>query len=444
MSSIEHRISRALLNVIRARRKATAPQEDLRADSSTAIAPAKLREARFSDFGAVAALKQRWGLNADSFENWERLWRYNPALLQSDVVRPIGWVLEAEGVIVGYLGNISLLYRFGDRTLTAVTAHGLVVDPSYRAVSLTLVAAYFRQKSVDLFISTTAIEAVGKIALAFKSSPLPQPDYDTALFWVLQPSCFARALMQKLRLGPTLSQLGVVLAALALATDKIVRRRHPKRSTKCFTVSECGVNDIGDDFQTLWSEKQKEGCRLLADRSPEALRWHFEIPGDKGSASVLCCRKGPELIGYAVVRTDTNQESGLQTSIIADMVARNNDPEVVQALWAAAYDHATQVGSHILEVLGFPPAIRRVGLTWNPYLRKYPACPFYYKAAEPALHKTLSDGAAWYASPFDGDATLIRPSYPVSATQDNSKVKIKISAENAVSDLLEHQPAEVV
>src|SRR5271165_6462576 len=134
MNSIENHIAQALLSVIRARRKSAALEADLQARSSATIAPAKLREARFSDFDAVAELKQRWGLNADSLENWERLWRRNPALLRSELPRPIGWVLEADGAVVGYLGNITLLYRYGDRTLTAATAHGLVVDPAYRAV----------------------------------------------------------------------------------------------------------------------------------------------------------------------------------------------------------------------------------------------------------------------------------------------------------------------
>jgi hypothetical protein len=43
--------------------------------------------------------------------------------------RPIGWVLEAEGRPVGYLGNISLLYRSGDSTLTAVTGSAFALNP---------------------------------------------------------------------------------------------------------------------------------------------------------------------------------------------------------------------------------------------------------------------------------------------------------------------------
>ena len=57
----------------------------------------------------------------------------NPALGQMQFEPPMGWVLEAEGKAVGYLGNISLLYRYGDRTLTAVAGRGFAVDPAYRA-----------------------------------------------------------------------------------------------------------------------------------------------------------------------------------------------------------------------------------------------------------------------------------------------------------------------
>jgi len=442
--SIENKVAGAILSMIRARRTSPSiPEDDSDARSSPAVAPAKLREARFSDFHAVAALKQRWRLNADSYENWERLWQRNPALMCTEVGRPIGWVLEADGAVVGYLGNISLLYRFGNKTLTSVTAHGLVVDPPYRAVGLTLVAAFFRQKSVDLFISTTAIEAVGKIALAFKSSPLPQPDYDTVLFWVLQPYGFARVLMNKLKLGPLLSRIGAAVTALAIGTDRIVRRRYCRHSSRSFAVKEISVDEIGDDFQSLWIEKQSEGCRMLADRSPATLRWHFHIPGDRGSARVLCCYQESALVGYAIVRNDENQENGSRTSIIADLVAQQNDPAVVKALWAAAYNCAKQSGSHVLEVLGFPAGIRQVAAEWNPYRRKYPACPFYYKAADPALHRALLDGAVWYASPYDGDATLIRPSYMAACLPDNSPAKMQDTADNIVRENLEQQHAEV-
>jgi hypothetical protein len=444
MSSIQEKATASILSVIRARRKsASALPSDVPLPSPGVLPRAAIREASFSDFSAVAALKQRGGLVADSFENWERLWRHNPALTESQNNRPIGWVLEADGAVVGYLGNISLLCRFGDRTLTAATSHGLVVDPPYRSLGLTLIAAFFRQKSVDLFLSTSAIESVGKIAIAFKSSSVPQPDYDTVLFWVLRPRPFARALMKKLQLKPAVSGIAEILASIAVGTDKILRKRRPKRSSALFAMSEITITEISDDFQALWMEKANETPRVLADRSPATLRWHYEIPGDRGSLRVLCCHKNGELVGYAMVRSDTDEMSGLRKSMIADLVARQDDPEIVRALCVAAHDYAKSAGSHVLEVTGFPSSIRAVCSQGNPYSRKLPACPFFYKAADPILHKTLSDPGAWYACPFDGDATLIRPSYSDSVPPPTAKLQTRDTTGNIMSGVFVREHTEV-
>ena len=438
MATLQEKIAGAILTVIRKRRTERLSGGSDNVQPKRAIAPAKVREARFSDFEAVSELKQRWGMDADSLENWERLWHGNPALLCGEVKRPIGWVLEADGAIVGYIGNISLQCCYGEKTLAAVASHGLVVDAPYRAMSLTLVAPFYRQKSVDLYLSTTAIEAVGKMSRAFKCSPLPQSEYDSVLFWVLQPYPFARTMMKKLDLGSASTWIGSVLTAIAVAGDRILRNRRPRPSAALFTITEIAPRDIGDDFQSLWSAKLRECSRLLADRSPAALRWHFEVPGDRGSARVLCCHENGELVGYAVIRTDTDQETGLRKSVIADTLVRRDDSEIVRALWAAAYESARIAGSDVLEVMGFPPALRKVCAEWNPYLRKYPACPYFYKAADPEFHAMLADGVVWYATPFDGDATLIRPSYSNHAPHGRPGVKI----ENDRGTILPHVPEE--
>jgi hypothetical protein len=425
MGRIREKFSASILSTIRARREsASAPQGEQPSYASGGLPPAVIREASFSDFDGVAALKQRWGVAADSMENWERLWRHNPALMQQNCERPIGWVLEADGVVVGYLGNISLLCRYGDRTLTAVASHALVVDPPYRAIGVSLVAAFFRQKSADLFVSTSAIESVGRMALAFKCSPVPQPDYGTVLFWVLKPHPFVRALMKKLELKPAVSRIVGALTSAAIGTDRMIGRRRPRRPSAAFSTSEISVNEIGDKFQTLWMQKLNENPRLLTDRSPAALRWHYEIPGDRGSVRVLCCHQNGELCGFAVVRSDTDEQSGLNKSIIADIIVRHDDGDVAAALCFAAYDYAQRLGSHVLEVVGFPDHIRNVCEQGNPYRRKLPACPFFYKSANPAFDQTLLNSNAWYACPFDGDATLIRPSYSRPALREGSGMRI--------------------
>lgn len=414
MASIEKKIGAAILAAIRKHRDESTLARRVQTNSAGASPAAKVREADFSDFPAVADLKQRWNMAADSLENWERLWQRNPAFAGIPSRRPIGWVLEADGKIVGYLGSVSLLSRFRERSLSIVASHGLVVEPAYRSVGVSLVAAFYRQKA-DLYVVTSALPEVGKIARAFKSDPIPQADYDSLLFWVLRPAPFAKAVMKKLGVRLAVQDIGTLLGSLALATDTTLRRRRPSGSSADLSIQEIAIDEIGDDFQQFWIEKAKETPRLLSERSAATLRWHFEIPGDRGYARVLSCYRNGKLEGYAVVRTDVDNDNGLRTSIIADMIAKKDDPAVVRALFVAAYQHAQHAGSHVFEVQGFPSDIREICSKWRPYRRSYPACPYYYKAADPVLHKALADPMAWYACPFDGDATLIRPSYPTRA-----------------------------
>jgi len=407
MASIEKKIVNLILARIRSRRQdPPIASHDPSAPCASSVAQTKLREAHFSDFAAVRALKRRWGLVPDSFENWERLWRDNPALQYCPQPLPIGWVLEADGKVVGYLGNIASLYHFAGKRLLAVTGHGLVVEPAHRTITHTLNAAFYRQPFVDLYLTTTAIEVVGKIARIFKSSPLPQLDYQV-LFWVLRSRPFARGVMDKLHLSPGVARPAAALASLVMATDKALRRRWPRRRESSLAIRQISVAEIGEDFQTLWEAKLKEAPRLLADRSPDSLRWHCQTPDDEGTMGIFCCYSGKELLGYVVVRSDPASTLGLRRSFVADMIATNDDPVTLTALCAAAYQHAKHIGSHILEILGFPPGIRAVCSQSDPYLRKYPSCPFYYKAADASLHQTLAEPSLWYASPFDGDTTLM-------------------------------------
>jgi hypothetical protein len=406
--SFEKKIIASILNRIREGRRTPSPGAGAPVfQPAEGLAPAKIREATLSDWAAVTELKRRWGLIPDSYENWRKLWVLNPALRHVEPNRPFGWVLDAGGTIVGYLGNISSTYYFGSKTLSAVTAHGLVVEPSYRATSLTLSAAFFRQTSVDLLLGTTAIEAVGKLSLAFRSNSLPQPDYDTVLFWVLRPFPFAKAVAGKLKLRSSISLVGSALGAVAVVVDKVVHKRSPRRTKSNLKVTSMEAQQIGNDFEQLWTAKRNEKLALLADRRPATLRWHFEIPGDRATTRVLCCYSDCELMGYLVIRHESDPEDGPRRSIICDMLVKEDRPEILGALFGAAYDDAKQATSHVLEVVGFPPNIRKVFLQWNPYQRKFPSCPFYYKAPDAAFHSELLDQALWYASPYDGDATLM-------------------------------------
>ena len=396
-----------LLRMARRRNESAVSAESARAATSeTGKIPVRRREALFSDFNAILALRERWGLSQDSPENWRRLWRDNPALSLGAANFPIGWVQEANDTIVGYLGSIPLLYQYGDQKVLAAATTSYAVDPAYRSRSLGMVGAFFRQPGCDLYLDTTATPAAGKIMQAFKAERLPQQDYETVLFWVLDPQDFLHSVAKKLQLSPRLAGILATLGSAALHGDILLRKRRPASRPGRLSCRELRVEEIGDDFQSLWFRKVHERPRLMAWRTPEILHWHFLIPHSKSSPQVLACYDGKTLAGYAIVLTTSVRELGLKKSSVADVFVADDKPEVVSELLAGAYELAKKSLSDVLEIMGFPESVRSICRVWNPYSRRYPACPYFYKTDNIALRNVLVNQDCWYACPYDGDATL--------------------------------------
>src|SRR5436190_11497924 len=355
----EATVASALLNVIRARRPSNG--DDTSAAKLTPrdrVAAVTLRELRFSDFEAVAQLRKISDLSPDSLDNWSRLWRNNPVLRVAKTALPMGWVLETDSKIVGYLGNIPLPYHFGDRPLLAAAASGFAVEPAYQSFSRDLAAAFYSQPNIDLFLSTSAdarcpsMEAVGRMAKTLHAETLPQEEYATVLFWVLDARHFADAVAWKLGARGAMRTLGGMLGSLALRTDTMARSRRPRHTSSRFEVSEIPVSEIGDDFQGLWRNKLAERPRLLADRDPATLRWHFTLPGSRKDTNVVGCYSQGRLVGYAIFRRETDPP-GLYRCCMVDLIVDGDDPEIACSLVARGYQLAMDYGCHTFEALGF-------------------------------------------------------------------------------------------
>jgi hypothetical protein len=403
MSIIEKKIADLVLKRVR---QVRSREEEERAPGSTVNTAKRVtvREARFSDCERVCALNSKLGLGPDSPENWKRLWLDNPAIGDGEKA-VIGWVLVASDEIVGFLGSIPMLYEYEGQTLRAGATCRLAVEPDYRAFTHLLVTSFFRQK-VDLFLDTTATVSAGKIMMAFKAVELPQKDYGNVLFWILDPSCFTKSVFKRLGINSSLKGIGSAVASVAVRAN-IGLRRHPRGAKSVrYTIAETSVNHLGDEFQQFWLDKSHEVSRLRAKRNSSILRWHFDPPGSRRVTRMLGCYAGSRLVGYGVVQHDEQAGDGLRRSIIADLMIDDNAPQVMDHLLAAILRSAKDAGSHVLEVMGFPREIRQKFLQWKPYSRNYPACPYLYKARDPVLHQKLANENAWYACPFDGDATL--------------------------------------
>jgi hypothetical protein len=369
-----------------------------------------VREALLTDGDEIQKLHEEVGLPSRPGVDWLRLWRDNPAWPLVGDKPSIGWVLETGGEIVGFLGSIPLQYRYGEQTLTAVTAAWYAVRLQYRGYGLGLTAAFFKQDNVDIWLNTTANESSGKIFQAFQALHVPQEGFSTAYFWVLRPHAFLAAALRKVMRREDVARVGGILGSPLLWADTTIRRRKPstgkRPSSTPVDISLLDVRDLDEEFDDLWSRKLNERKRLLALRTSETLRWHFDRPETGERVKVLCCRRDGRLTGYAIIAREHLTEIDLVRTSLVDIFVEHDEPEIVDRLLLVAHEYAAGDGSHVLEVIGFPENIRQRFLQSRPYSRKLPNWTYFYRVLDEDLGRDLVGPDDWYASLFDGDATL--------------------------------------
>jgi len=371
-----------------------------------------LRAATFDDCVEATALLVRLGLTMPEGNEairayFNNLWNTNPAIQAAKSNPALGWVLEDAGKIVGFFGNVPLLYEFAGQPVIVSDASLWGVDENYRTEAPRLADAYFGQTNVDLLMVTTAIKPTRRIFERHGASMVAQPDLDQVLFWVIDGGGFVRAGLRKKGHGGMASFFGGILGGMVLNARLRLFGRRPFAALDGITIIRPDEIDAG--FDDLWQRKCGEyPARVLANRSAAALKWHFSVGRYSEKARVICLR-GPDkrLLGYAAVVREDAPDIGLKRLKIADLFVAGDDGAMVTALLAAAYEYGMAQRCHVLELVGLPETLRQCALSHKPLDRQLPTFPFFYKVINPKLEAPLAEAGGWYLSPYDGDSTLL-------------------------------------
>ncbi len=361
-----------------------------------------VREVQLTDVDQVSRLTEQLGWGPTTLARWERLWRDNPA---TDDRTAGGWVLEESGQIVGYLCNIARRYRFGETILRAASAGSLVVLPEYRGLSLQLFLQYAKQPHVDLLLNTTAAPHVAKICEFLKFDRIPQPDYDVSLYWVVNAREFVGAALRKKRVPAPLVHLGSGLAAPAALYFRWKHRLDaaPPAGVRLTTTTPAGIDE---SFDKLWHRVTGSRERLLAFRDSASLRWHLTHDSSSQWPFLVTAHRGDNLVGYtAVVRQDA-PHLGLTRARFADVFVDDDAASLTGAIIARSVLEAAQRNVAMVELIGFPPPLRKASTELRPFELRSGSWPFLYRAREPSLHRLLARQEVWYASLFDGDGSV--------------------------------------
>jgi hypothetical protein len=362
----------------------------------------KFRQATFDDYDEIALLATRYSLEPETREDWVHLWADNPAYHQ---LRnwPIGWVFENEDKrIVGYVGNIPLLYEIGGQRLTVTASRGFVVDIPHRSYSLSLLNQFFKQKGVDLFLNTTVNAEASKPHEVFRALRVPVGTWNEAAFWITKYRDFSACLLAKKEFRAT-RWLSYPLSVGLWLRDGMGGRFW---KTDCAGVEVSSCSQFDERFEDFWQQLRHFPRRLLANRSREMLEWHFKRPLENGKAWVLTVGKGSALAAYAIFLRRDNSAFSLKRMRLIDFQVLEGNAELLRALICHALARCRREGIHMLECIGLTPDKQRVIDALAPHWRKLSSWRYFYKATNRQLAQTLEDPAVWDPSCFDGDASL--------------------------------------
>jgi hypothetical protein len=361
-----------------------------------------IRAATFGDYTAIRELMQRYRLGTKTFDEWKHVWECNPVLTRRTEPWPLGWALESNGKLVGFLGNIPMFCSFAGRRLLATTASAWVVDEPYRSYSIALVKRYFGQKDVDLFLNTTAGLSTGKVWEALGAKRMPLPFYRDVLFWITGPRGVMRALLIKNKI-PTAGALSIPLGS-ALRIGVWLRSAKGGQGQ--------GVREVGSfdsRFDAFWNELKESSTKLLTWRDAETLNWHFKYDLAAKRARILTLQEASgRITAYAVLQRQDKPDLALKRYSFADFQCPDNSE--TRHAGAALLGHSLEIcrneGVHLLEATGFTPAKRAVLKSFAPLRREMEAWPFYFKSRSADIETALSSATVWDPSIYDGDGTL--------------------------------------
>jgi hypothetical protein len=262
---------------------------------------------------------------------------------------------------------------------------------------------FFNQPRVDLCISTTANANAEPICRTF-ATRVPVGDWESRAYWITGYRGFARMALQKLGI-PLAGALALPASAALWLKDTVLIRTLPAISSGV----EISTSDTFDSrFEVFWEELVRQNPnKVLATRDRGALAWHFAIAMRRTRLWIVTAVRNGLLRAYCILKKgDLGGENGARHMRVIDYQTVETGTDLLPGILRVGLQHCAAEDLYFLEHLGRGlPKMQAID-KFAPYRRKLPYWPFYYRAANPALHAELSTPEVWDPSQFDGDASI--------------------------------------
>jgi GNAT superfamily N-acetyltransferase len=284
-------------------------------------------------------------------------WQFADNPFRRSEVLPL-WIAEADGRLVGHTGAMYVPCRVGGRTIAAAWSVDTIVLPEYRGFGLGLKLQRANQEAHDLFLSVSMSEANRHIKEKLGGRSFRPMNQWARVSRVTADGLAAEihdALVKRTRpviAGAAIAVFRKMLLARGMAAGLGShfrrRRRVIQRSAArggAFRIERLTAQ-FGREADTVWA-RARPRYDFAVERSSAYLNWKYHDQPDVryGSAVALL---DEEPVGIVVYRMGRTPEP--LVGVVSELVAADEDPNVVRELVRFAADELEASGAHAVMV----------------------------------------------------------------------------------------------
>jgi len=344
-----------------------------------------------SDYETLNRLHRDVGWPERSPAGWRWL-EANPAHL--DIAAPAGWVIaDDQDQAVAMLGNFVQRFRHGSRDLYGATGFSIIVPPSRKGASRSLIRTFLRQPGLFARYTFNANARSAPIYGLFGLKPWPTETHGLKLSWVTDRLACAKGRVLRSLLGRTSAQTAARLGE-QLMNGRVFRQTPPALPPQVTVLRD--LSD-GSPYADFWRRLSSED-RLLADRSPETLRWRMADPDRTLPPVLLACVREGRIVATAMaqmIKTSLIEPPCLD---IIDLVALETAQDAIPLLTQALIDNGRELGAAKVRLqMVTPQMLTALGELTTTARRE---------GGWGHCHAIIDDpnlADAWAPTPFDGD-----------------------------------------
>lgn len=370
-----------------------------------------LRPFESGDYAAVNALHHDVWWPERSTAGWDWL-ASNPARL--DIEAPSGWVVEGQtdhGQAAAFMGNMVQRVWKDDTLHHVATGFSVIVPPTLRGKSRQLIRAVLNQPNITAGYTLNANSRSAPLYSRHGMAAWPARTSDLKLSWVINPiDCLhGRFLREAVRRAPHLTdpyRERFVRSGRPSLADRVLGRKRPLR----YPSQVSALNDLADDsvYGDFWQALKAEG-RVIADRSPEILRWRTGDPDQTEPPVMLVYTRGGAVTGFAMAILAKATPIEPVFLEILDLVALQDEPHAIPALMRALVDVARERGAAKVRLQVVNEELKRRLGPWALGARReggWGHGHIRFRAGGESLQ-------TWSPTPFDGDHAFCQRPAPL-------------------------------